>query len=244
MIDYTTILSTTQDKLTLLQWLKKVEDALKSGSATAVKGTTADDGSITLSIEFADGTSLVSEPIATGKLPDGYDIDSDGNVTINGALHVSKTGDVEIGKNAVVDGTLTLNAPEDLAFKTGALDCSKAKYQHSVWITSPAAGTYPLSIHFTAMSSKNTPIDSYQDLIDVFGGERLSVTGYAADKNAPYGVGEKANAIFIDLHGGTLSTDYVGIFAGGETQEHMDKIYLSSPASVFLQISDDVCIPK
>ena len=176
--------------------------------------------------------------------PEGYAVDASGNVVINDSLHVSKTGDVEIGKNALVDGTLTLNAPEDLAFKTGALDCSKAKYQHSVWMTSPATGTYPLSIHFTAMSSKNTPIDSYQDLIDVFGGERLSVTGYAADKNTPYGIGEKANAIFLDLHGGTLSTDYVGIFAGGEAQEHMDKIYLSSPASVFLQISDDVCIPK
>lgn len=176
--------------------------------------------------------------------PEGYAVDASGNVVINDSLHVAKTGDVEIGKNAIVDGTLTLNAPEDLAFKTGALDFSKAKYQHTVWMTSPSSGTYPLSIHFTAMSAKNVPIDSYQDLIEVFGGERLSVTGYAEDKNASYGVGAIGNAIFLDLHGGTISTDYVGIFADGETQESMYKIYLSGPAGVFLEISDDVCIPK
>lgn len=243
MIDYATILSTTQDKLTLLQWLKKVEEALKSGSATGIAATKGEDGKVTISINFADGTSLSSEPFEMDALPKGYAVDASGNITLNDGLHIDKAGNVVIGKNAVVDGTLTLNAPESLAFKTGSLDFPKAKYQHTVWMTSPSTGTYPLSIHFTAMSAKNILIDSYQKLKDVFGGERLSVTGYAVDKNAPYGIGEKANAIFLDLHGGSLSTDYVGIFGSGELQDDIQKIYLSGPAGVVLQISD-VCVPK
>lgn len=121
MIDYKTILSTTDKKLTLLQWLKKVEAALKSGSATGIAVTKGEDGKVTISINFADGTSLSSVPFEVDALPKGYAVDASGNITLNDALHIDKAGNVEMGKNAVVDGTLTLNAPEDLVLKTGAI---------------------------------------------------------------------------------------------------------------------------
>ena len=376
MIDYKTILSTTQDKLTLLQWLKKVEEALKSGSATAVKGVTAADGTFKIEIDFADGTSLVSEPIAAGGLPDGYAVDASGNITLNDALHVAKTGDVEVGKNLEVDGTLTLNTPEDLKLKTGSLtppyytvddtnnyidiggvtvytgddsgdfdapgvlqfgslkdnnedfaiksidpndilqnradydgyrgifnvfhlneiwigqfvvnddttasfygvilrhdgnggdydllyfvdgpakitgdgsvnyeegssyydlalekNVSMAKYQHTVTILAYSSENKSgIKIVFTGYSSKNTPIDSYQDLNEVFGGCTLAASGCVMVGNDAKG------AIGIDLHGGTIATDFIMATDGAQTNYKVMLSDLNAPV-----FTDDVCVPK
>ena len=123
MIKKDTIVSTTDGRLTLLQWLKKVEDALKNASATAVKGVPQADGKVVFEIDFADGTSIKSDPFQLPeKLPDGYAVDASGNVTLNGGLHVDNAGNVEMGKNAIVNGTLTLNTPENLIFKAGSIN--------------------------------------------------------------------------------------------------------------------------
>ncbi len=129
MIKKDTIVSTTDGRLTLLQWLKKVEAALKNASATAVKGVPQADGKVVFEIDFADGTSIESEPFELPeKLPEGYAVDEAGNVTLNGSLLIDKLGNVEMGKNAVVDGTLTLNTPENLVFKTGAISSEPEGY--------------------------------------------------------------------------------------------------------------------
>lgn len=331
MIDYKTILSTTQDKLTLLQWLKKVEEALKSGSATAVKGTTADDGTFKIEIDFADGTSLVSEPIAAGGLPDGYAIDASGNITLNDALHVAKNGDVEVGKDLEVDGNIVkgfagiYEMPINLVWRELNIDCpvfegvffnsdalqdkplfftlfmeqdrdapsstaseatlmmlilqkedgtpitnvseipsakldvtkavalatrkqleseinglksifSLAKYQHTVTIkataTADAGGCY---ITLTGYSSKNTPIDSYQDLHSLFGGCALSASGAARLNAADSGKG----ALKLDLHGGTVATDAIVCLDASGAEHSIKLSALGSPA-----FSDDVCVPK
>ena len=123
MIKKDTIVSTTDGRLTLLQGLKKVEDALKNASATAVKGVPQADGKVVFEIDFADGTSIKSDPFQLPeKLPDGYAVDASGNITLTGGLHVDNAGNVEMGKNAVVDGTLTLNDPQNLIFKTGSIN--------------------------------------------------------------------------------------------------------------------------
>lgn len=122
MIKKDTIVSTTDGRLTLLQWLKKVEGALKNASATAVKGVPQADGKVVFEIDFADGTSIKSDPFELPeKLPGGYAVDEAGNVTLNGGLLIDKLGNVEMGKNAAVDGTLTLNTPQNLVFKTGSI---------------------------------------------------------------------------------------------------------------------------
>ena len=110
MIKKDTIVSTTDGRLTLLQWLKKVEAALKNASATAVKGVPQADGKVVFEIDFADGTSIESDPFELPeKLPEGYAVDASGNVTIAGALTANKNGDVEVdgkayfcGKNALI----------------------------------------------------------------------------------------------------------------------------------------------
>lgn len=350
MIKKDTIVSTTEGRLTLLQWLKKVEAALKNASATAVKGVPQEDGKVVFEIDFADGTNIKSDPFELPeKLPDGYAVDASGNVTLNGGLLIDKLGNVEIGKNAAVDGTLTLNTRNDLVLKTGTLDpygyvvgtdgnvtlngsllvkkdkveavkdltvngdfvrglvgvytlpikkyngnsaliatldcfvfngdyesisghksrffalymlsspsggekwylgvletntrpqssstpinnpadiknaCvyhnednaiirltdvkysnafdafSKAKYQHTVHITALSDTDKQLNVSFTATSSKSTPVNSYQNLHNVFGGRNLTVSGLIKY----WGMGVP---IHLDLHGGTIETDKV-----------------------------------
>ena len=231
---------------------------------------------------------------------DSYAVDASGNITLNDALHVAKTGDVEVGKNLEVDGngyfvgktvsvgTIPLDesvlpcgirenpldgsvcfvgypGPDystgilfdarkayffkviftadhpggDLQVNALAFDAnvSKSKYQHTVTIraaaTADAGGCY---ITFTACSSKDTPIDSYQDLNAVFGGCTLSAGGNGRTNSAAGSFG----IVAIDLHGGTIATDKVIGVLAGNSEEY------ETPLSGFasLTFSDDVCIPK
>ena len=63
MLNYETLLSSYDDKLTLMQWLKKVEGALKDASAVAFKVNQRGNATLTFSVEFEDGTELETGPI-------------------------------------------------------------------------------------------------------------------------------------------------------------------------------------
>ena len=60
MINDNTILSSFDDRPTLLEWLKKVEDALKSDTATAVSVENPSANTYVFKITFAEGTTLSS----------------------------------------------------------------------------------------------------------------------------------------------------------------------------------------
>lgn len=60
MINDNTILSSFDDRPTLLEWLKKVEDALKTDSATAVSVENPSANTYVFKITFADGKTLSS----------------------------------------------------------------------------------------------------------------------------------------------------------------------------------------
>lgn len=60
MINDNTILSSFDDRPTLLEWLKKVEDALKTDTATAVSVENPSPNTYVFKITFADGTTLSS----------------------------------------------------------------------------------------------------------------------------------------------------------------------------------------
>lgn len=76
---------------------------------------------------------------------------------------------------------------------------SQAKYQHTVILS---GGGFEFC--FTAPSSKNLVVDSYQDLGVVFGGERIGLIGYSSSLSA--------KPVFIDLHGGSESNDFIRVF--------------------------------
>lgn len=109
-------------------------------------------------------------------------------------------------------GVATLGDIEAVNSKINIIEneVNKYRYQHTVHITALNDVDKQLNLSFTAMSSKNTPVDSYQDLHEVFGGRNLTVSGGAKYYEMQY-------PVYLDLHGGTMDTD---------------KIYLSSTISV------------
>lgn len=272
-----------------LKWKtrKGLEDnvAFKEDGTMEVGKNIEVDGTLTLNapedLAFKTGT-ISSEP-------EGYSVDGSGNVTIAGALKANKNGDVQVNKNLVVDGN-TLHLAGDLVrirsyiqgsfynfrvelkdrnfaddYKmglelqlgdTGLWYCyvggyyrilteniaeerySKARYQHTVTIkgTRPAQGGGACFLTFTAYSSKNTTIDSAQDLIDVFGGCDLSVSGmYTPAQGTNFG------AVKLYLNGASTIADaslaYIDPSLINEAGVKMSECGN-------LSFTDDVCIPK
>lgn len=71
MINYETILSNFQDKITLMQWLKKNEEALKNASLESVEVTQPTEDTAVLTFVFADGTRLDSPTLYLARGPQG-----------------------------------------------------------------------------------------------------------------------------------------------------------------------------
>ena len=71
MINYETILSNFDDKVTLMQWLKKVEDALSNASLESVQVSQPSVNTAILTFVFADGTSLESPTLTLPTGPQG-----------------------------------------------------------------------------------------------------------------------------------------------------------------------------
>lgn len=71
MINYETILSTADNKLTLMKWLQKVEDALKNASLESVTASQPTTTTLVLTFHFADGTTLESPSIVLPRGPQG-----------------------------------------------------------------------------------------------------------------------------------------------------------------------------
>jgi len=61
MLNYETILSNFDDKVTLMQWLKKVEEALQDASATGFEVLQTSETTAKFKLTFADGSTLESE---------------------------------------------------------------------------------------------------------------------------------------------------------------------------------------
>lgn len=74
MINWQSILSSFDDKPTLLEWLKKVQKALNESALTTVTVTQEKSGrvnSITLSFNFQDGTKIVAPAFTVNDGADG-----------------------------------------------------------------------------------------------------------------------------------------------------------------------------
>lgn len=71
MINYETILSSFDDKMTLMQWLKKVEEALKDGGLSSVTLSQPASNKIILHFVFADGSEVDSPIIELPAGPQG-----------------------------------------------------------------------------------------------------------------------------------------------------------------------------
>lgn len=126
MINDNTILSSFDDKPTLLEWLKKVEDALKSDTATAVSVENPSPNTYVFKITFSDGTTLSSgnvvfpDSVKDVSIKNGHIIVTQisGTQTDLGAINPYaetivvnySTNTTEIGNNVEVDGKLQVNS--------------------------------------------------------------------------------------------------------------------------------------
>ena len=104
MLNYETILSNYDDKLTLMQWLKKVEAALENASATAFHVNKRGNATLTFSIDFADGTSIESDEFV---LQQGESVAS-ARIS-NGQLILTLTNGNELNAGNLFNGNLTIN---------------------------------------------------------------------------------------------------------------------------------------
>lgn len=111
---------------------------------------------------------------------------------------------------------------------------SEAKYQHTVHITTLNDVDKQLNISFTAMSSKSTPVNSYERLHEVFGGCNLTVSG-----NAKYY--SMQVPVYLDLHGGTQDTDKIYVTGSDSVGAYQQPTLATFPNITF---TDDVVIPK
>lgn len=121
-----TIVSTTDRKVTLLQWLKGVEKALKDSTITGIELIDKGNNAYSLRLSFEDGSSIETEPVTLLQpikaaaiengnlfitLTDGTRIDcgevgaSLGSTIIYGDFSVTG-GNATFGANVEVDGTL------------------------------------------------------------------------------------------------------------------------------------------
>lgn len=104
MLNYETLLSSYDDKLTLMQWLKKVEAALKNASATSFVLNKKGNATISFSIVFEDGTSLESGDIV---LQQGESVES--AYIQNGNLHLVLTNGDDLDAGNMFNGNVTIN---------------------------------------------------------------------------------------------------------------------------------------
>ena len=167
----------------------------------------------------------------------GFD-DENKYFTLNGTeipKAVFQNLEVRFGLTARIDYNSTINELARIGYSGGGSDTiadilgrkSEAKYQHAVTISGEG-----FEFCLTAPSSKNLVVDSYQDLEAVFGGDRIGLTGYSAALSA--------KPVLIDLHGGTVATDFIRVFE--ENGSVFSNKTLASLGTV--TYTDDVYIPN
>lgn len=71
MINLDTLLSSFNDKETLMMWLIKVEKALENSTLTSVEAVSSGDDAVVFKFNFADGTNVTSDPIPLAAGPQG-----------------------------------------------------------------------------------------------------------------------------------------------------------------------------
>lgn len=115
MLNYETLLSSYDDKLTLMQWLKKVEATLKDASAVSFKVNKKGDATLTFSIVFEDGSELESGEIV---LQQGESVES--AAIVNGHLILTLTNGDELDAGALFSGEVSITGNLSVSGKISA----------------------------------------------------------------------------------------------------------------------------
>lgn len=104
MINYDTIISNFDDKVTLYNWLRKVEEALKNASATNFVVNKKGNATLSFSITFADGETLESGDIV---LQQGESVDQ--ARIVNGVLQLRLTNGTWLTAGNIFNGNVNID---------------------------------------------------------------------------------------------------------------------------------------
>ena len=230
MINWQSILSSFDDKPTLLEWLKKVQKALNESALTTVTVTQEKAGkvnSITLSFNFQDGTKIVA-PAFT--VQDGKDaiIDPTSNIKCKSFTAEQVSGSVTQSVKLNYDGYITITNPAGtrmfsipLNYGSGSFIIDKGVktlfgnksivgtgnidlYRHNICFTSTDQDKL-VKIRFIVPSSNNINVNSLTALKTLLGNTfTYPVNGGTGDNKSVYEItetGYKAGATPYVLYG-------------------------------------------
>ena len=114
---------------------------------------------------------------------------------------------------------------------------STARYKHVVNLTFEEAGVKKLSAMFTGYNSSNEPVNNYEKLVKLFGGEGIELHGKVIVN------GEVKDTKYLDLHGGGINIDNIAYWKGDKNTP-LALVTINLDQFVGLTIADSVCLPK
>lgn len=185
MLNYETLLSTYDDKLTLMQWLKKVEAALKDASAVSFNVNKRGNATITFSVVFEDGSELETDPIilqqgesvtnatitnghliltlSNGDTLDAGNLGAVSGFSINGSQHLivayqdGTTQDLGaiFSGNVNIAGTLTTSGNISTSAKISGAEIVEDMYGYSFVKSTDIAGLTKEYIYAAAVKNGN-----------------------------------------------------------------------------------------
>ena len=198
MINYETLLSSYDDKLTLLQWLKKVEEALKGASAVSFKVNKRGDATLTFSVVFEDGSELETSPII---LQQGESVQ--GATIRNGHLILTLTNgdELDAGNLGAVSG-FSINASQHLivTYQNGTTQDLGAIFTGDVTLTGNLAAA---AVKTASLTSDEAEISAQKPVVEVMEGYSFApeyVSGTAFDIGVTYaGAVKNGNKLTLSL---------------------------------------------
>ena len=215
MINYETLLSSYDDKLTLMQWLKKVEEALKGASAVSFKVNKRGDATLTFSVVFEDGSELETDPII---LQQGESVQ--GAAIRNGHLILTLTNgdELDAGNLGAVSG-FSINEAQHLivTYQNGTTQDLGAIFTGNVTITGNLAAA---AVKTASLTSDEAEISAQKPVVEVMDGYSFIIRTAGIPTNITLnvdfaGIVKNGNKLTFVIFGnitrtGAASSSYVG----------------------------------
>ncbi|MBO5850750.1 MAG: hypothetical protein J6R29_00270 [Clostridia bacterium] len=173
MIKYETIISNFDDKVTLYNWLRKVEEALKNASATNFVVNKKGNATLSFSITFADGTTLESGDIV---LQQGESVDGARIASGILQLHLTNGTWLTAGNLGAVSG-FSINASQHLivTYQDGTTQDLGAIFNGNITISGDLAVTGDTNVSGTINANKVTGNEIIETMVG----------GYSFDVGTP-----------------------------------------------------------
>ena len=187
MLNYETLLSSYADKLTLMQWLKKVEAALAGAALASVSIEQPTETTAVLTFHFADGTALSSPSLILPKGEKGESVKSayikDGN------LHLVLTDGDDLDAGNMYSGDIALS---------GNLSAAGVTALGNIY----AAGVTAANVKTPMLTSDEPEISTEKPVVEVMNGYSFErgYEGPAYDINITYaGAVKNGNKLTLSL---------------------------------------------